>query len=166
MSDHDAHWWSAVEDAVELLHEGAHDDALASLRATLDGDPTNPYAHFFLGAVLVEQGRHGPALMAFSEAERRKPEYLGAVVARGWCLYELARFAEAVRAGHRALELCAEHPDALDLLATSHAELGEPHVAVGYLERFLKTKPTPEARFEAEAMLQALRGRAHPLDDT
>ncbi len=163
-TDHSAHW-DAVEDAVELLHDERVDEALPLLRAALERDPGNVYAHFHLGTALASQGKHGPALAALTEAERREPSYLGAVVARGWCLHELGRFAEAVAAGERALALRADDPDALHLMAQSYAELGRPREAGACLERYLKSNLTVEARFEAEALLKALRGEAAAMEE-
>lgn len=163
-TDHSAHW-DAVEDAVELLHDERVDEALPLLRAALERDPGNVYAHFHLGTALASQGKHGPALAALTEAERREPSYLGAVVARQWCLHELGRFAEAVAAGERALALQADDPDALHLMALSYAELGRPGEAVACLERYLKSNLTVEARFEADALLKALRGEATVMEE-
>ncbi len=160
----DARRWADVEEAVELLREDDIDAAVPLLRATLERDPGNVYAHFHLGTALAAQGKHGPALAALTEAERREPAYLGAVVAKGHVLHEMGRDLEAIRAGERALELRAEDPDALHLLAHAHAELGHRREAVACLERFLKTMPPVEARHDAEALLAALRGKARPLE--
>jgi len=160
----DAARWDAVDEAAELLREERSAEAIPMLRATLERDPGNVYAHFYLGSALAHEGRHGPALAAFTEAEKRAPEYLGAVVAKGWCLHELDRFAEAIRAGERALELRAEDPDALYLLGMTHAEHGGRRAAIGYLERFVATRPKVEARHEAEALIAALKGKARPLE--
>ncbi len=160
----DAARWQAVEEAAELLREGDAEGAIPLLRAELERDPGNVYAHFHLGNALAHAGKHGPALAAYAEAERRAPAYLGAVVAKGWCLHELGRFAEAVRAGQRALELRPEDPDALYLLGVSHAEMGDRRAAIEHLERYLATRPEVEARHEAEALLTALRGKARPIE--
>ena len=53
-TDHSAHW-DAVEDAVELLHDERVDEALPLLRAALERDPGNVYAHFHLGTALASQ---------------------------------------------------------------------------------------------------------------
>jgi len=162
--DHSAHW-DAVEEAVELLHDERVEEALPLLRAALERDPGNVYAHFHLGTALASQGKHGPALAALTEAERRESSYLGAVVARGWCLHELGRFAEAVQAGERALALHADDPDGLHLMALSYAELARPREAVACLERYLKSNLTVEARFDADALLEALRGNATAMEE-
>ena len=163
MNDTDRARWEAVEEAVELLHEDRIDDALPLLRAAVEKDPGNVYAHFHLGTALAGQGKHGPALAALTEAERREPAYLGAVIARMWVLHDMDRFAEAARAGERALSLRAEDADALWGLAVVYAELGERAKALDCVERFLKTNPTVEARHEAEALRSTLWGKAKPL---
>ena len=156
--------WEAVEEATELLREENTEEAVPMLRATLEKDPGNVYAHFHLGTALAHEGKHGPALAAFAEAERRAPEYLGAIVSKGWCLYELERFPEAIRAGERALQVRTEDGDALYLLGVVHAEHGDRRRAMECLERFLKTNPSVEAKHDAEALLTALKGKARPLE--
>lgn len=156
--------WDAVEEAVELQHEGLYDEAIPVLRAALERDPGNVLAHYQLGRCLHAKEQYGPALAAFTEAERREETYLGAVVMKGVCLFELARFDEAARAGRRALELRDGDPDALRLLGFTYAELGQRRDAMECLERFLTTNPTAEERFDAEALLTALRGKSRPLE--
>ncbi len=160
----DAARWQAIEEPLELLREERADEAIPMLRATLERDPGNVYGHYFLGTALAGEGKHGPALAAFLEAESRAPGYLGAVVAKGWCLHELERFADAARAGLRALEIRPEDPDALYLLGVTYAEAGDRRQAIAHLERFLATRPAVEARHDAEALLTALRGQARPLE--
>lgn len=161
---HDDPRWDAVEEAVELQHEGLYDEAIPVLRAVIERDPTNPLAHYQLGRCLHAKEQYGPALAAFSEAERREPTYLGAVVMRGVCLFELARFDEAARAGRSALALRDDDPDALRLLGFTYAELGQRRDAIECLEKFLAAHITAEERFDAEALLSALRGKARPLE--
>ncbi len=156
--------WDAVAEAVELIHEDRFDDAVTALREVLRADPGNTHAHFHLGVAFMRKESAGPALAAFANAERLAPGHLGAVVYQAWCLYELGRFADALRAGPRALGLSADDGDALHVMGLASAELGHRDDALEYLSRFVKTNPSAEDRFDAEALIEALKGRARPLD--
>ncbi|MEZ4405560.1 MAG: tetratricopeptide repeat protein [Polyangiales bacterium] len=160
----DADRWDAVADAVELLHEDRYDDAITALREVLRADPGNDHAHFHLGVAFMRKEAAGPALAAFANAARLKPEHLGATVYQAWCLYELGRFADAIAMGQRALGLRADDGDALHVLGLASAELGHRDQAIEYLSRFVNTNPSAEDRFDAEALLAALKGSARPID--
>jgi tetratricopeptide (TPR) repeat protein len=155
--------WAAVEEAIELLHEEDVDGAVRVLREVLLADAEN--AHYYLGLAFMRRDKAGAALAAFAEASHRDPAHLGAVVYRGWCLYELGRFEEAIDAGERALEIKADDDDALHLLGLAYAETGRASAAIGYLERFVKGRPSAEDRFDAEALLITLRGGARALPE-
>ncbi|MBK8691742.1 MAG: tetratricopeptide repeat protein [Deltaproteobacteria bacterium] len=152
--------WAAVEEPIELLHEEDIDGAVKALREVLLADPGNAHAHYYLGLAFMRKEKAGAALAAFAEAIDRDPGHLGAQVYRGWCLYELARFEEAIDAGERALEISADDGDALHLLGLSYAETGRNVEAMMCLERFLKGRPSAEDRMDAEALLITLRGGA------
>jgi tetratricopeptide (TPR) repeat protein len=152
--------WAAVEEAIELLHEDDVDGAVEALRAVLLADAGNVHAHYYLGLAFMRRDKAGAALAAFGEAAHRDPEHLGAQVYRGWCLYELGRFEEAIDAGERALAISADDDDALHLLGIANAETGRKAAAMEYLERFLKGRPSAENRVDAEALLITLRGGA------
>lgn len=157
--------WSAVEEAIELLHEDDVDGAIAALREVLLADAGNVHAHYYLGLSFMRKEKAGAALAAFAEATHRDPQHLGAHVYQGWCLYELGRFEEAIDAGERALEIRGDDDEALHLLGVAYAETGRKSAAIGYLERFLKGRPSAEDRVEAEALLTTLRGHARPMGD-
>ena len=157
--------WAAVEEAIELLHEEDVDGAVRALRDVLLADADNVHAHYYLGLEFMRREKAGAALAAFAEAAHRDPAHLGAQVYRGWCLYELGRFEEAIDAGERALEIRADDDEALHLLGLANAETGRKSLAIAYLERFLKGRPTAEDRADAEALLTALRGQAKTRPD-
>ncbi len=152
--------WAAVEESIELLHEEDVDGAVRTLREVLLADADNVHAHYYLGLAFMRREKAGAALAAFSEATHRDPAHLGAQVYRGWCMYELGRFEEAIDTGERALEIKADDDEALHLLGLANAETGRKTLAMGYLERFLKGRPSAEDRADAEALLITLRGGA------
>jgi tetratricopeptide (TPR) repeat protein len=166
MNDKHAAHWDAVDEAVELLREHDRDGALAELGAALDKDPSNPYAHHFKGVVHYEREEWDDARKAYEQALKYAPEYLGSIVGRGHALRQLGRFDEAIRMGERALEVSNERQDADAhfLLALTYAAKGENRRAIVHVEEFLRSNPEVEARYEAEALLQTLQGKAKPLE--
>ena len=162
---HDAQW-DAVDEAVELLREGDREGALRELGAALDKDPTNAYAHHFSGAAQYEKEDWDAARKAYEQALKYAPDYLGALVGLGHSLRNQGRFDEAIRLGERALTVAGEKgdADAHFLLALTLAAKGEHRKAIGHVEAFLKTNPEVEAKYEAEALLATLQGKAKPID--
>jgi tetratricopeptide (TPR) repeat protein len=163
---HDAHW-EAVDEATELLREGDRDGAMRELRGVLDRDPSNAYAHYFLGVAHFERGEFEAARAAYQSALDRAPGYLGAAVGLGHALRMLDRLDDAQRAGERALAMAggaAGDPDAHYLLGLVHSQRGEARLALRHLRAFLDSNPELEARHEVDAMIQALEGKVTPLD--
>lgn len=160
-TDHDR--FEATVEAQELIREDDPEAALRALRALLDADPSNPYAHFYVGAAFVAKGQLGFACAAYEAALTHCPTHLGAAVQRARVLYDLGRLEDALRAGRVALDLSPEDADTLQLMALAFAQLGRRPEAVAFLLRYLaRPHLDAEDRFEAEAMLKALRGK---LDD-
>jgi tetratricopeptide (TPR) repeat protein len=169
MSDEpkNARQWDDVDEAVELLREREYDDALASLRAALDRDPRNPYAHHFMGAAHFELGDFESARDAYEKALSFAPDYLGSAVGLGHALRMMGRLDEAQRAGERALAMAgkgAKDGDVHYLLGLVFAARGEAKKAIAHLESFLESNPELEARYDAQAMLDTLRGKAKKLE--
>src|SRR4051794_30715168 len=100
-----ASWWDAVTEAAELLREGQNEAAVGELRATLDREPANAYAYYFLGAAYFERGDFELARGAYEQAVTHAPGYLGAVVGLGHALRMLGRMDDAVRVGERAIAM-------------------------------------------------------------
>lgn len=156
--------WDAVVEATELLRDGEWADAERELHAVLDRDPANAYAKHYLGQAREMAGDTDGAHKAFVEAERLSPTYLGAVLGVGRTLRALGRLDESARTLERALALRAEDPDALYLLGLVHSERGDRKRAIECLERFIATRPEVEAKFDAEALVTALKGKAGRLE--
>jgi tetratricopeptide (TPR) repeat protein len=167
-----AHWDSAEEGA-ELVGEGEYEAAIAALGQVVRREPDNPYALFFLGAALFETGEPQRALKAYLEALKHRPEYLGALIGAGWALHALGRYKEAIKVGRQLLLKAKEDPDGLYLLGLCHYAQGDNAAALGYLNRFLQTRPELEVALEVEGLIKVLRGelsgpsngRALPDDD-
>ncbi len=160
-TDDDARFQATVE-AQELLREDDPDGALRELRALLDADPRNAYAHFYVGAAFAAKGQLGFACAAYEAALAHAPTYLGAAVQRARTLYDLGRDEEALRACRVALDLSpdGEDADTLQVMALTFARIGRRPEAIATLLRYLdRPHLDAEDRFEAESLLKALRGK-------
>jgi tetratricopeptide (TPR) repeat protein len=158
----DRAYWADSEEGAELVREGELEAAVAALASVITAQPANYYAHFFLGSAYFEGGDPLRALKAYLKAVELKPDYLGALVHAGWSLHALGRFREALRVGRQVLLKAKEDPDALYLLGLCHYALGEPAAALGYLNRFLSTRPEAELVQEVEGLIKVLRGEVQP----
>jgi tetratricopeptide (TPR) repeat protein len=150
--------WDAAESGAELVSEGEYAEAIAELSQVVSREPDNPYALFFLGAALFETGEPSRALKAYLEALKHRPEYLGALIGAGWALHALGRYKEALKVGRQLLLKSKDDSDGLYLLGLCHYALGDSAAALGYLNRFLNTRPEIEVALEVEGLIKVLRG--------
>lgn len=167
----DAARWDAVEEAIELLREGEFDAAQRALDAVLKEDPQNQYAWYYTGTAQFERGQFAEAAVAYREALRFAPKYLGAAIGLGHSLRLAGRPEEAITAGMIALDIARTREfdatnndtDAHWLLALTYAQLNKPDLAIRHAEAFLLGNPELEAQAEAKALIDSLRGQARPL---
>jgi tetratricopeptide (TPR) repeat protein len=159
----DREHFDAVEEGAELIREGELDAAIVELTKQIELHPDNAYAYFYLATAYYEKPEFLYALKAYLRAIELKPDYLGAMIGAGWTLHSLGRFREAMRLGRQVLLRAKEDPDALHLLGLCHYALGEGAAALGYLNRFLATRPEIEVALEVEGMLRVLRGDIQPM---
>jgi tetratricopeptide (TPR) repeat protein len=159
----DRRHWESAEEGAELVSEGEYAQAVSLLSEVVNREPNNPYALFFLGAALFETGDLSRALKAYLEALRVRPDYLGALIGAGWALHSLGRYREALKVGRQLLLKAKEDPDGLYLLGLCHYALGDAAAALGYLTRFLNTRPELEVALEVEGLIKVLRGEVQAL---
>jgi tetratricopeptide (TPR) repeat protein len=145
--------WSAVEEAVELLHEQRFREGLVELRRVLSSDPKNPYAYFFLGQAFFETGEMEAARDAYAACLKLAPGHLGARVALSHVLRALGDIRGAIREGMAALSRAPGDADALYALGLAHHSRGDLAAATKYLEAFLATGPEFEVAVETRALL-------------
>jgi tetratricopeptide (TPR) repeat protein len=158
----DRAYWAESEEGAELVREGEHEAAVSTLGRVIGAHPGNYYAYFFLGSAYFESGDPLRALKAYLRAVELKPDYLGALVHSGWSLHALGRFREALRVGHQVLHKAKQDPDALYLMGLCHYALGEPAAALGYLNRFIETRPEVEVLNEVAGLIKVLHGEVQP----
>lgn len=157
--------WDEVEDAVESLSIGEHEEAKAALEALRLTSPDNELVHTFLGHAYFEEERFTEALACYVRALELKPLFLTAMVGAGQALRFLGQHEKAIRMAREALKVKADDPDALYLAGCVAFQRGEKHVASQYLGRYLETGPEVEIALEVEGMLRVLRGDVQPAID-
>lgn len=155
--------WDSAEEGAELVSEGEYAQAIDVLSQVVVREPDNSYALFFLGAALFETGELQRALKAYLEALKHRPDYLGALIGAGWVLHSLGRYREALKVGRQLLLKAKEDPDGLYLLGLCHSALGDAAASLGYLTRFLNTRPEIEVALEVEGLIKVLRGEVQQL---
>ncbi|HEX5660414.1 MAG TPA: tetratricopeptide repeat protein [Polyangiales bacterium] len=163
--DRDRKLWAAAEEGAELMSEGEYQAAIDELTRVIAEDDENHYALFFMGSALLEVGESARALKAFVSALQLEPEYPGALIGAGWALHSLGRYREALRVGKQVLARKKDDPDALYLMGLCHYAQDDKAAALGYLQRFVDTRPEIEVAMEADAIIQILRGQAVRMDE-
>lgn len=138
MSDDPAALSAALESARESHRAGDLTFAAREYQRIVDVDPTNAEAHFLLGVVAVQTGRHDRAIEHLTTAIGAAPADGKAYNALGAAYFAKGRLSDAIEAFRAAAEFAPELPDAMHNLARAlHAD--------GRLE-------------EAEAILRPLAG--------
>jgi tetratricopeptide (TPR) repeat protein len=161
----DALHWTAVEEAVELLHEERHREALVELRSALRADAKNPYAYFFLGVAFFETGEIAAARDAHTACLRLAPEHLGARVALCHVLRILGDLRGAVRQGMTALSQAPGDADALYALGLAHHARGDDGAATAYLDAFLETQPEFDVAVQVRELLATINPAREATED-
>jgi thioredoxin-like negative regulator of GroEL len=154
----DASQWTAVEEAVELLHEERSREALIELREVLKADPKNAYAYFFLGVAFFTSGEIEAARDAYAACLKLAPDHLGANVATCHVLRILGDLRSAVRQGMATLSKAPGDPDALYALGLAHHARGDDVAATRCLEAFLAAKPEFELSVQVRELLAKMNG--------
>ncbi len=160
--ERDSEKWDAAEEGAELMREGDLEAAVRALEAVVLADPHNEYGFFFLGGAHFEAGRFDKAMAAYVRALEIAPGYVGAMTSLAHSLRMLGRHDEAIRVARQVLARAPEDGEALHVLGLSHYARGDRAAALGYLERFLATRPEIEVAQELHGLIQVLRGEAKP----
>ncbi len=95
--DADAHYpWNFVELGQLYEREGKKELADAQLRVAAAAAPDEPFIHYDLGVVEMEEGLYAAALADFETELRRSPTYRAAMIGRAEALEKLGRRGEAL----------------------------------------------------------------------
>ncbi|MCW5977995.1 MAG: tetratricopeptide repeat protein [Bryobacteraceae bacterium] len=127
---------SPIEEAWELLAQGARGEALGLLRKIVQRDPRDADARLMLGSILAEDGEHDQAIAQLTEAVRLRPSAeahnaLGeAYAGQGDAGAARAQFEKAIAADSSLVPAYVS-------LALIHLEAGEFPLAASRLDRAL-----------------------------
>jgi tetratricopeptide (TPR) repeat protein len=95
--DADAHYpWNFVELGQLYEREGKKELADAQLRVAAAAAPDEPFIHYDLGVVEMEEGLYAAALADFETELRRSPTYRAAMIGRAEALEKLGKRGEAL----------------------------------------------------------------------
>lgn len=127
---------------------GRHEDAIRSLRLSINLNPDFPDALNYLGYMWAERGENlEEALGMIRKAVEKEPESAAYLDSLAWVLHKLGRSAEALPWMEKAVQL-AHTPDAtlFDHLGDIHAALGNLLAAREAWEKSLGLAPSQELR--------------------
>lgn len=113
---------------------------------------------FELGIRLLDEGEWAKALPVYQQLTKSHPFYAWGWLGLGWSLHYTGRYAEAVPAYQKAIELGAERPFRMMLeIARCYAALGRKAEALGWFEQAMQHGLTNIAQLRADKRLELLR---------
>ena len=143
-----------------FVAETRPNEALAIYRAAVRRFPLNADLHYELGRLLVDRfDASEEAVGPFTEAVRRRPQFVEAILALALVHYELQHFDEASREYRAVLDLAPESPEALVGLGKTLGAIGDT-TAIGILERATRITPSSDAAWTALGQSLLAVGRA------
>jgi len=120
---------------------GDAEEAIRTIRAIIDGDPTIGDAHFALGNVLYKARRFVEASEAFKKALELKPDDSFAVINVANCFQALGRYDEAEAFVLDYMARGFEDSQLYFLLGNIKVHDGQPDKAIPYFEKCLEGNP-------------------------
>jgi tetratricopeptide (TPR) repeat protein len=96
---------------------GQVDLALSDYKKVLEILPETPEAYFYIGVIWYEMKDYGKAIASYTDALKKKHNYLEAIVNRGWSYLEVSKYLEAEQDFKASLEIEPHNANALSGLA-------------------------------------------------
>jgi tetratricopeptide (TPR) repeat protein len=126
-----------------LAESGKLGAAIRQHRRALElyGDRPTAEAYAYLASALAEQGDLADSERFYRKALVLRPTYAAAHENLGFVLARADRHREAYEQLERALELGEESPELCESLASTAAQLGDPHGAALYYRQALQLRP-------------------------
>ncbi|MGO9993409.1 MAG: tetratricopeptide repeat protein [Steroidobacteraceae bacterium] len=126
----------------------------------------DPVIHANLARALAQTGRHRDALASLDRALDLNPRFVGAMVARGELLLDLARAAEALVCFELAVQLNPKHDSALNGAGNALLDLGRPAESLPFFTRAASLMPDAPIFLLNRALAYSSLGRpADALQD-
>ena len=144
--------------------QGLSEWSLDWLSEGLVRQPSDVDLLYWRGMVAVSLDNLDLAEQDWRRAIREQPDHAASLNALGYTLTDrTSRHGEAYRLIQRALELDPDNPAILDSMGWVYYQLGQPELALGYLERALAGQDHPEIGAHLVTVLAALE-RAEEAD--
>ena len=137
--------------AREAGMEGDFDEAVRTIEAILEEDPTISDAHFSLGNILYKARRLPEALEAFKKSHDLKPDDSFTVINISNCYLAMGRFEEAERFVLDYIASGFEDAQLYFLLGNLKVHRNEPDPALSYFEKCLELNPRSASAHNAMA---------------
>ena len=154
-----------------LLRGGRLGEARAAFERAIASDPNNADAHANFGLTLIAGAESDQALVQIREALRLKPELLPGLTPHVWLLAahadpKVRRPAPALALAQQIERVSSNRAGALDVLAVSHAAMGEFELAIQIAGAAVSAAPINPSDLRS-AILERIalyrRGRAYIL---
>ena len=153
---------------IQVIPERAEDKPLlreALMRARLEKNPDNWFAHNVLGSALKEQGRLDEALSHIHEAIRLHPRHPQLRYNLGNTLLAQGRLEEAVESYQQALTIEPDHPKANNNLAVAFQQMDDLEGAIRHYRKQLNLSPMDARAHTNLGTALYEQGRRQAADD-
>jgi TolB-like protein/Tfp pilus assembly protein PilF/tRNA A-37 threonylcarbamoyl transferase component Bud32 len=121
---------------------GRKDEALQHARAAVELDPSTPMIQHSVNWVYYLLRRYDEAIGAARSTAANDPQYGLSFVFLCLVMMHTGRYAEAIEAGHKAVELLGRTPYMLTRLASAYAESGQREQAIALLGEIMGMSAT------------------------
>lgn len=101
----------------------------------LEIEPDRPITANLMGAVLFRQGQMDGAIASYSEAIRRKPDYISALKNRGLAYVMTRQYDKALPDLQQVLEAVPQDAHVFGMIGRTHLELGNVDTAIEFLQK-------------------------------
>ena len=145
--------------AITVARNRDYRSVLAIWNDTVEKQPGNPRAQYYLGLTLAQTGRVSEALAHFQEAAHLKQDYADAYNNVGTSLFLLGRVPEAVEQYEKALAFKPVYPDAERNLGAALFNLGRFEEAARHFQAAVRLQPEDVAAHTSLAAAFARLGR-------
>jgi tetratricopeptide (TPR) repeat protein len=153
---------------IQVIPERPEDKPLlreALMRARLEKNPDNWFAHNVLGSALKEQGRLDEALSHIHEAIRLHPRHPQLRYNLGNTLLAQGRLEEAVESYQQALTIEPDHPKANNNLAVAFQQMDDLEGAIRHYRKQLNLSPMDARAHTNLGTALYEQGRRQAADD-
>ena len=154
----------AIAEAVSLQEQGDVEEAIKIWRGIADAfeevdRDLTAGAHFSVGYLLFQQGKHEDSITAYDEAIRLKPTDAGAYSNRGNTKHALRRYSDAIADYDEAIRLEADHAVAYNNRGNAKHALGRHADAIADYDEAIRLEADYAIAYSNRGNAKAALGR-------